>query len=140
VVEAPMMVERNGYREEAFFTGNFTPLRGVDDDIEGFYNALFEVTAQKISDRRKSMLNLLATPDTLSTDAVYSHIIASLATDPLDVSMAILHEADTDTEPGKTILRVRGQLGIPEGHDLLRDEQDLEDTVGIMRLCTDNTR
>ncbi|KAF2819036.1 hypothetical protein CC86DRAFT_307940 [Ophiobolus disseminans] len=135
VVESPMMVERSGYREEAFFTGNFTPIRGVDGDVEGFYNALFEVTVQKISDRRKTMLNILTTPDTLTTAAVYSHIIASIATDPLDVPMAILHEADTDAESGKTILRVRGQLGIPVGHALLRDEQDIEDTAGIMPLC-----
>jgi signal transduction histidine kinase/ActR/RegA family two-component response regulator len=138
VVEAPMMVERNGYREEAFFTGNFTPIRGVDGKIEGFYNALFEVTAQKISDRRKHLLNLLSTPSALTTEAVYSHIIASLATDPLDVSMALLHEADAETELGKTILRMRGQLGIPVGHRLLREDQnleDLEDTAGIVALC-----
>ncbi|CAO2648280.1 Nn.00g075470.m01.CDS01 [Neocucurbitaria sp. VM-36] len=135
VVEAPMMVERSGYREEAFFTGNFTPIRGLDGKIEGFYNALFEVTSQKISDRRTSMLNLLATPSLLKIDAVYSHIMASLATDPLDIPMAILYEADTDAEPGKTLLRVRGQLGIPDGHELLRDGQDLEDTAGVMPLC-----
>jgi hypothetical protein len=45
VAEAPMMVHRNDYREEAFFTGNFTPVRGVDGNIEGFYNAPFEITA-----------------------------------------------------------------------------------------------
>jgi signal transduction histidine kinase/ActR/RegA family two-component response regulator len=139
VAEAPMMVHRNDYREEAFFTGNFTPLRGVDGDIEGFYNALFEITAQKIQDRRKSMLNMLTTPDTLSTDAVYSHIISSLATDPLDVSMALLYEADADVQPGKTILRIHGQLGIPAGHQLLCDGKDLEDPDGIIPLCRQAT-
>lgn len=138
VVESPMMVQRNGYREEAFFTGNFTPVRGVDGDIEGFYNALFEVTAQIISDRRKRMLNMLTTPSIVSTDAVFEHIITSLATDPLDVPMALLFQADTQAEPGKTILRVRGHLGIPEGHALLRDGQDvadLTDVAGIVSLC-----
>lgn len=135
VIEAPMMVERNGYREEAFFTGNFTPIRGVDGEIVGFYNALFEVTRQIILDRRKRMLNMLTTPSTLSTDAVYSHIIASLANDPLDVPMALLHEVDTLSEPGKAILRFRGQLAIPEGHALLQDGQDLEDTTGVAPLC-----
>jgi hypothetical protein len=89
VVEVPMMVERNGYTEETFFTGNFTPIRDVDGDIEGFYNALFEVTAQKLSDRRKDMLNFLTALDTLSSDAVYAHIIASMAKDPLDIPMAL---------------------------------------------------
>jgi hypothetical protein len=138
VVESPMMVQRNGYREEAFFTGNFTPVRGVDGDIEGFYNALFEVTSQIISDRRKRMLNMLTTPSIVSTDAVFEHITASLATDPLDVSMALLFEVDVQAEPGKTILRLRGQLGIPEGHSLLRDRQDfadLTDVAGVASLC-----
>ncbi|KAH4929012.1 hypothetical protein HBI23_142600 [Parastagonospora nodorum] len=138
VVESPMMVQRNSYREEAFFTGNFTPVRGVDGDIEGFYNALFEVTSQIISDRRKRMLNMLTTPRIFSTDAVFEHIIASLATAPLDVPMALLFEADNQAEPGKTILRVRGQLGIPEGHTLLLDGQELTDTTdiaGVASLC-----
>ncbi|KAF2790240.1 hypothetical protein K505DRAFT_251628 [Melanomma pulvis-pyrius CBS 109.77] len=135
VVEAPMMVERSGYREEAFFTGNFTPIRGVDGSIDGFYNALFEVTLQKITDRRTNMLNLIATPGALSVRDVYSHIMTSLETDPLDVSMAILYEADTEAEPGKTLLRLRGQLGIPAGHGLLQDGQHLEDSVGLMPLC-----
>ncbi|KAF1913763.1 hypothetical protein BDU57DRAFT_558724 [Ampelomyces quisqualis] len=139
VIEAPMMVQRNGYTEETFFTGNFTPIRGVDGDIDGFYNALFEVTAQKISDRRKDMLNILTTPDTLTSDAVYAHIIASMAMDPLDLPMAILHEANTEAERGKTILRVRGQLGIPNGHTLLQDSQDLEAAAGIMPLCRQAT-
>jgi len=103
VVEAPLMVERNGYCEEAFFTGNFTPIRGVDGEIEGFYNALFEVTSQKILDRRNDMLNLLATPTVLTMDGVYSHIVASIATNPLDIPMAIMYEADKDAELGKTI-------------------------------------
>jgi PAS domain-containing protein len=135
VVEAPMMVERNDYQEETFFTGNFTPIRGVDGEIEGFYNAFFEVTRQIILDRRKRMLNMLTTPSSLSTDAACSHIIASLATDPLDLPMALLHEVDTESEPGKSILRVRGQLGIPEGHALLRDGLDLEDSTGLAPLC-----
>jgi signal transduction histidine kinase/ActR/RegA family two-component response regulator len=134
VVEAPMMVERNGYTEEAFFTGNFTPIRGVDGKIEGFYNALFEVTRQKILDRWKVMLNLLATPSNMSVEGVYSHIMASLASDPLDIPMAVLYEADTAVEPGKSALRVRGHLGIPEGHDLLRDGQDLAGAAGFAAL------
>jgi signal transduction histidine kinase/CheY-like chemotaxis protein len=138
VVEAPMMVQRNGYKEEAFFTGNFTPIRGTDGKIVGFYNALFEVTSQKIYDRRTHMLNLIATPGTLEVTAVYKHIMDSLEVDPLDIPMAILHEADIDAQPGRTILRLRGQLGLPDGHVLLRDEQDLEDMAGIAPMCRES--
>jgi signal transduction histidine kinase len=135
VVEAPMMVERNNYIEEAFFTGNFNPLRGLDGEVVALYNALFEVTRQKIHDRRKDMLNMLTTPESLSTEAVYSHIIASLATDPHDVSMAILHELQENTTSRKTKLHARGQLGVPEQHALTLGEQGLDDTIGIMPFC-----
>ncbi|KAF2705583.1 hypothetical protein K504DRAFT_92713 [Pleomassaria siparia CBS 279.74] len=114
VVEVPMMVERGGLKEETFFTGNFTPIRGVDGRIEGFYNALFEVTLQKIYNWRTHMLNLIATPGVLEIDAIYAHIMKSLEADPLDIPMVVLYEADTDGKPGKTILRLRGQLGMPE--------------------------
>lgn len=127
VVDAPMMVERNGYKEEAFFTGNFTPIRGTEGEVEGFYNALFEVTLQKIYDRRTKLLNLMAaTPGGLTIPGVYSHILTTLEDNPHDIPMAILYEADTTSVPGKISLRLRGQLGIPEGHGLLLDGQDLE--------------
>jgi hypothetical protein len=134
-----VIVERNKFREESFFTGNYTPIRGTHGKIEGFYNAFFEVTSQKLLDRRKNMLNLLATPTTLGIDGVYSHIMASLATNPLDIPMAIIYEVDLDAEPGKMMMRVRGQHGIPKGHDLLGDGQYLEDTTGIMDLCRQAT-
>ncbi|KAF1998991.1 hypothetical protein P154DRAFT_405142, partial [Amniculicola lignicola CBS 123094] len=135
VIEAPMMVQRNGYKEETFFTGNFTPIRGLDGKVEGFYNALFEVTLQKIHDRRTHMLNLIATPGTLEVDAVYAHIMKSLEAGPLDIPLALLHEADTTTLAGRTALKLRGHLGIPEGHALLRDGQDLEDHDGVAPMC-----
>jgi len=53
VVEIPLMVERSGYQEETYFTGNFNPLRGDSGKVEGFYNALSEVTRQKLNDRRQ---------------------------------------------------------------------------------------
>ena len=135
VNEAPMMVERNGYREEAFFTGNFTPLRGDSGLIEGFYNSLFEVTDRVIADRRTRMLNLMATPGDPNVKDAYSHIISSLETNPLDIPMAIIYEADTTSVTGKTVLHLRGSLGIPEGHGLLLDGYDIDHQGGILPLC-----
>jgi hypothetical protein len=50
-----LMVERGGYREEAFFNGNFVPIgSGPTNRPEGFYNSLVEVTSQRLADRRVS--------------------------------------------------------------------------------------
>jgi signal transduction histidine kinase/CheY-like chemotaxis protein len=138
VVDAQLMVQRNGYLEEAYFTGNFTPIRGTDGKIVGFYNAVFEFTLQKIHDRRTHMLNLIMTPGMLEVSAVYEHIMKCLEINPLDITMAILHEANTDAQPGRTILRLMGQLGLPEGHALLRDGQDLEELVGNAPTCRES--
>lgn len=35
VVEMEMFVERNGFTEEAYFSGNFVPIRGDDGTIQG---------------------------------------------------------------------------------------------------------
>ncbi|KAH8647404.1 hypothetical protein BX600DRAFT_153472 [Xylariales sp. PMI_506] len=134
VIEAPMTVERNGYPEETFFTGNFTPIRDSDGQICGFYNALFEVTKQKVTDRRTAMLNIIATPLTLTTETVYHHIIQSLKTNENDITMAVMYqfESEDETQP---VLRLGGHVGVPEGHLLLVDGQNWNSSEGLVPLC-----
>ncbi|KAF3048658.1 hypothetical protein E8E11_009810 [Didymella keratinophila] len=57
--EAPLLVERNGWKEEAFFSGSFIPI-GPPNRPLGFYNPVFEVTDPMIADGRTSMSNKLA--------------------------------------------------------------------------------
>lgn len=40
VNEIPLMVERSGYKEEAYFSGSFNPVRREDGVIGGFYNSV----------------------------------------------------------------------------------------------------
>ncbi len=47
-------LQRNGYLEETFFSYNLIPVRAEEGTIEGFYNAAFETTRQKIWERRTS--------------------------------------------------------------------------------------
>jgi hypothetical protein len=56
VEEQQMMVERSGFLEETYFTGNFTPVRGESGKVEGFYNAVYEITKLNIVERRRKML------------------------------------------------------------------------------------
>jgi PAS domain-containing protein len=135
VVEAPMTVERNGYPEEAFFTGNFTPIRDVDGKIQGFYNALFEVTRQKIADRKTAMLNLMSVPENPTTDSICCHIMCCLETNPHDITMAIMYQVDDATDTGQTALHLNGQLGLPPNHPLLVDSRFLSSSEGLIPLC-----
>ena len=79
VKEMPMIVERLGYPEETYFTGNFTPVRGDTGQVEGFYNAVHEITKLKIGERRREMIAAMELP-TLS-DKVGRCIMVLLLSD-----------------------------------------------------------
>ena len=54
MVDNPFYIHRHGYLEETFFSYNMIPVRAENSKIEGFYNAAFETTRQKIWERRTS--------------------------------------------------------------------------------------
>jgi signal transduction histidine kinase/CheY-like chemotaxis protein len=134
VLEAPMTVERNGYPEETFFTGNFTPIRDSEGQIVGFYNALFEVTKQKISDRRTAVLNMIAAPTDLTTESVCRHIMRCLETNEYDITMAIMYQLEGEDE-NQNVLRLCGHIGVPNDHSLLVDYQKWTSPDGLIPLC-----
>ncbi|KAF3037385.1 hypothetical protein E8E12_007989 [Didymella heteroderae] len=126
--DAPLLIERNGWREEAFFSGSFIPI-GPPDHPVGFYNPVFEVTDQKIADRRTSMLNMLAAVPAQTVDTVTHHVLATLATNSKDVPLAMLYQVRGDTEPAT--LELQAQFGLPEGHGLLVDTAELSSNQGL---------
>ena len=52
--DSPFYIQRHGYLEETFFSYNMVPVRAQNGNTEGFYNAAFETTRQKIWERRTS--------------------------------------------------------------------------------------
>ncbi|GAB7355521.1 hypothetical protein MBLNU459_g6005t1 [Dothideomycetes sp. NU459] len=134
VIEIPLMVERSGFIEEAYFTGNFNPLRGDDGAVGGFYNALGEVTKQKLNDRRKAMLNLASAPSTESTETIGVHIISALQSNPLDVPFALFYQVDETSGPERCSLNLRGSIGVPAGHTLAVQRAYIESGEGFMPL------
>jgi PAS domain-containing protein len=136
VIETPMTTERNGYLEETFFTGNFTPVRSGDGRVEGLYNALVEVTKQLISERRTAMLNAISTGPQLTTHDVCNHVMKCLEMNELDVTMAMMYSIDDGAEQGRSILHLGDKhFGIPSGHPLLVDHQPLHSPKGLIPLC-----
>lgn len=125
---ASLLVERKGWREETFFNGNFVPV-GPAYAPEGFYNSMFEVTQQKLDDRRTMLLNALTAVPNTTVDAVSDHILATLKTGAYDVPMALLYRTHDGTETSK--LRLEGQIGIPEGHSLLADNISIDSEEGL---------
>lgn len=136
VIETPMTTERNGYLEETFFTGSFTPIRNGNGQIEGLYNALVEVTKQLILERRTAMLNAISTGPQLTTRDVSRHVMKCLEMNELDVTMAMMYIIDDERAPTKSMLRLGANpLGFPPGHHLLVDNQPLHSPEGLIPLC-----
>ncbi|KAL5386424.1 hypothetical protein DPSP01_004149 [Paraphaeosphaeria sporulosa] len=130
--DTPLLVERNGWREEAFFSGSFIPI-GPPHHPLGFYNSVFEVTDHKLADRRTSMLNKLAAVPDQKTNVVMTHVLTTLATNPHDVPLAVMYKFDFDDTLGeRTTLRLQGQIGLPEGHKLLVDVADITSDEGLV--------
>lgn len=135
VVEIPLTVERSGFVEEAYFTGNFNPLRGDTGRVEGFCNSLVEVTRQKINDRRKTMLNLLSTPtNSHTTDDMSTRFMNCLKTNSLDIPMALLYGSEEDAAPEDTHFTLRGSIGVPPDHPLNVKRLHLGSEDGIVPL------
>lgn len=126
---APLLVQRRGWTEEAFFSGSFTPV-GPPHQPEGFYNSTYEVTTEKLADRRTSMLNLLAAVPSQTVDAVFAHIMATVKTNPLDIPLAMLYKFADGSGPSP--LQLHGHIGLPKGHNLIVENAYIDSEHGLI--------
>ncbi|KAI8933831.1 hypothetical protein NX059_009533 [Plenodomus lindquistii] len=122
------IVERKGWREEAFFSGSFVPVGGLE--VEGFINTTYEVTAQALSERRSSMLNLLGAVSARDVNSVYSHVLATLETNPKDFPMAMLY--DLREGAGSNTLTLHGCIGFPDSHGLKIQSATIDSGEGLI--------
>ncbi|KAL2070388.1 hypothetical protein VTL71DRAFT_13414 [Oculimacula yallundae] len=133
LTEQEMFVERNAFLEQAFFSGNFVPLRGNTGKVEGFYNAVHEVTRAKISERRRVMLNELQIPAGEDKRRLASHILPMLKENPWGFPMVLIYKVD-ETVSGSCSLYLRGNIGFPDDHPLAVQTADISSDVGLMPL------
>ncbi|MEQ8405763.1 MAG: HWE histidine kinase domain-containing protein [Oceanicaulis sp.] len=50
--DIPLMMMRKGYREETHFSFSYTPVRGPDGEVHGFFCPCLEITEQVLEERR----------------------------------------------------------------------------------------
>ena len=134
VIDIPLMSVRNGFLEETYFTGNFIPIRDIDGSIGGFLNSTHEVTRQWINERRTRMFNLMTVPSQLPGGTFASHVIPHLETNPRDITMALLYEADTETNPGTCRLTLQASIGVPAAHELAVEHAEFGGSEGLIPL------
>jgi two-component sensor histidine kinase len=107
-----LVMERNGYPEETYYTFSFSPVPDDERGVGGIICASTDDTEKIIGARRLALLRDVAsrTWDADSVDEVYALATAALADDAHDIPFALLYRLDAD---GRAVLK--GAAGIAPG-------------------------
>ena len=118
VEEQLLIMERNGYPEETYYTFSYSPIPDDDGRPGGIICANTDDTNRVIGERQLALLRDLsaAIADTRSWRDVCSKAAAALSSNPHDLPFALIYMADSDST-----LSLVGSAGIAAGHAPLPD-------------------
>jgi PAS domain S-box-containing protein len=111
-----LVPRENDYVEEAYFMGQFIPLKGENGQVKGAYNSGYESTAQVLYERRRAQLNKIAAISNIKLPDLFHDLREVLESNAKDVSMALIYSVDEETTPGKCLLRLECSVGVPSTH------------------------
>jgi signal transduction histidine kinase len=106
-----LVLERSGYREEAYFNVSHAPSEDDDGAIVGMLAVCSEVTQEVLGERRLRLLRDLAfrTGEARSVETTCRNISACMAEHPLDLPFALLYLREGEQ------LILRGAVGLEPG-------------------------
>ncbi|MBV9689899.1 MAG: PAS domain-containing protein [Ktedonobacteraceae bacterium] len=106
-----LLLDRNGYLEEAYFTFSYSPIRDEAGEVGGVFCAVTETTEEVISARRLRTLRTLGAhiAEVSSLEEVCSVTVRTLADNPADLPFTLLYLLD----PDEKCARLVGTSGIP---------------------------
>ena len=106
-----LVLDRNGYPEECYFTFSYSPIWDEAGKIGGVFTAVNETTERVISERRLRTLRELATEMAKATTGAAACVVSidTLARNPADLPFALLYLLDAE---GKTA-RLAAATGLP---------------------------
>ena len=111
-----LLLRENDYLEEAYFVGQFIPIKGDGSKVEGTYNSGYECTAQVLYERRRIQVNKIAAISSLELPGFFGDVWKVLECNDRDVSMALICSADEETTSGKCSVRLQCSIGVPPAH------------------------
>lgn len=122
VVDQRLLMTRHGFDEETYFTYSYSPLRGLDGEVEGILDIATETTEQVTEGRRLRGLGRFSSRLHAAVDVGEVGRIAmeSLASSPDDVVAADLHLATGDGQLPLLASSRRRPGTTPIGAELLR--------------------
>ena len=113
VEEQLLIMERNGYREETYYTFSYSPIPDDDGNPGGIICANSDDTKRVIGERQLNALRDLAA--TLGNSRAWKDVCrnaaAALAKNARDIPFALIYMADDDG-----VLSLAGAAGIVDGH------------------------
>lgn len=107
-----LVMERNGFAEETYFTFSYSPIPADEGGIGGLYCACIEDTARVLSERRLRTLRELArtTNEATGADEACRQAAACLAQNALDLPFVVIYLM----EPGAQAMRRAAVAGLPD--------------------------
>ncbi len=109
-----LIMERNGYPEETYYTFSYSPVPNDQGDIGGIICANTDDTQRIIGERQLALLRELAakTADARTFDDACTRSAKCLATNPYDLPFAMIYLVD----PGQECVYLAGTSGIERNH------------------------
>jgi signal transduction histidine kinase len=131
-----LMMERNGYPEETYYTFSYSPIPNDQGETFGIFCANTDETQRIISTRRLATQRELAarTTDALTIPDACASSMAALATNPYDLPFALLYLK----QPGNSSAELMGRSGVPADQDALLQHATfwpLDDALRSAKPC-----
>jgi signal transduction histidine kinase/FixJ family two-component response regulator len=103
-----LLLERNGYQEECYFTFSYSPIEDESGTVGGVFTAVNETTTRVLGERRERLARELAVHlvDVRSPDDVARLTALVLRQDPDDIPVALLYRLD-GTQSAHLVATVR---------------------------------
>jgi len=120
-----LIMERNGYPEETYYTFSYSPVPDDDGSIGGIICANTEDTPRIIGERQLTLLKDLAakTADARTFDEACTLSARCLETNPYDLPFVLIYLVDSDQECAV----LAGSSGIERGHAIAPESVALND-------------
>ncbi len=114
-----LIMERNGYQEETYYTFSYSPVPNDQGGTGGIICANTDDTQRIIGERQLSLLRELAasTADARTFDAACKLSVKCLETNPYDLPFAMIYLVDA----GQQSAILAGICGIEQGHPAARE-------------------
>ncbi len=120
-----LIMERNGYPEETYYTFSYSPVPNDDGSTAGILCANTDDTQRIVGERRLALLRELAarTADARTFEAACTLSASCLASNPRDLPFALIYLID----PERRRVVLAGASGIEPGHPAVPETAGFDD-------------